>query len=104
LLCHYHNIITGRAGVCEVHNTSESWPQYLGSASDDDICIDDPAIPVRAVRIVPSGRHLQVTALVSDCVRVRGSLIALGQHVRVDGAFEIGPVRVRIAFSDDERE
>ncbi len=89
-----------------VRNDAGSWPQTLGSAADDGIRIDLGAMPPHAIRIVPSGSHLSVTAQVPDLVHVRGERLAAGSSRRVDGAFSIGTLFVTFQHGgcDDEEE
>lgn len=85
-----------------VRNTIGSWPQYLGSGVDDDIRVSSPMVPARAVRLVPSGRHMLVTALVAGSVIVDGVLLAEGAERRADRSFEVAGIKV--VFDDGDED
>jgi len=92
---------TGERRRVAVRNDAGSWPQTLGSSPDDGIRVDLAAMPPRAILVVPSGRHLQVTAQVPDLVRVRGEQLGMGASRRVDGTFAIGPLLVTFEHAED---
>lgn len=91
---------TGERCRVVVRNDAGNWPQSLGSGAADDIRIELAGMPPRAIVVVPSGRHLQVTAQAPDLVRVRGELLRAGASCRVDGAFTIGTMVVTFEHSD----
>jgi len=98
-------VVDGRTGErCRVvvRNEDGSWPQTLGSGANDSIRIELAGMPPRAIVIVPSGRHLQITAQVPDLVHVRGERLGAGAARRVDGAFAIGTMVVTFDHADSD--
>lgn len=85
-----------------MRNEVGCWPQHLGSGPDDDIRLPTGAAPARAAALLPSGRHVQVTALVPNLVRVRNETLGEGESRRVDGSFDLGPLRITLRSAGDD--
>ncbi|MCB9878782.1 MAG: hypothetical protein H6835_14400 [Planctomycetes bacterium] len=97
--CDAFDASSGERCRIEVCNDAGRWPQTLGSSAHDDLCVPLAAMPAQAVRLLPSGPHLQVTALVANLVRVHQELLEAGASRRTDGAFEVGTISVKIHSS-----
>ncbi len=67
----------------------DNWPLHIGSAQDDDIVLEDPAVDARHCRLEPSESGLMVRDLGSrngiyvNGVRVIFALLSEGGHLRV---------------------
>jgi hypothetical protein len=92
----YRDAASGRRGELRVPNEVGSWPQVWGAEPSDDVRVEGLGIQPSAARLVASGLHVQITALVADHVRARDRLLAPGESVRIDRAFELGTVRFEL--------